>query len=169
MTTLPGRLLALDVGTKTVGVAVSDESRRLATPVETILRRGLATDVPKLAALATREQVRGIVVGLPLSLSGSDDNRSVRLARQVGEALARISGLPLAWQDERFSSVEAERRLVEGGRHRAERKERIDRAAAAVILQDFLDGPEGSSFAQASSGVAAGDVPAADNGVKQGP
>lgn len=139
MPPLPGPLLALDVGTKTIGVAACDPSRRLARPVTTLARKGVRQDVAALERLARQEGATGLVVGLPLDLAGAE-TRSAHLARQVGDALAAATGLPLHWQDERFSSVEAERRLLAQGLSREERKRRIDAAAAAVILQDFLDG-----------------------------
>jgi putative Holliday junction resolvase len=137
--------MALDVGTKTVGVALCDEGRMLARPLLTVARRGVRQDVAVLLEIVRREAVVGIVVGLPLALDGAE-TRMVRLARQVGEALAELSGLPMAWQDERFSSIEAENRLIAAGRRGADRKARIDQAAAAVILQDFLDGPQGKTL-----------------------
>lgn len=118
----------------------------LAVPLCTLARQGVRADVLALGELLRRESAVGVVVGLPLGLDGAD-TRSTRLARQLGEALALASGLPLAWQDERFSTVEAERRLLEVGHDRRARKERIDQVAAAVILQDFMDGPEGHLFA----------------------
>jgi len=142
----PGPLLALDVGTRTVGLAVCDPERLLARPHSTLARAGVRQDVARLSPLCAELGVVGLVVGLPLGLDG-EPTRSTRLARQVGEALAAATGLPLAWQDERFSSVEAERRLLEQGLSREARKARIDRAAAAVILQDFLDSSASAAFA----------------------
>jgi putative Holliday junction resolvase len=144
--TTPGPLLALDVGTTTIGVATCDPGRMLARPVQTLARRGVRQDVARLLPIVAEIGAVGLVVGLPLGLDGAE-TRSVRLARQVGDALAAASGLPLAYHDERFSSVEAERRLIEQGRSRQRRRELIDQAAAAVILQDFLDSSESAGFA----------------------
>lgn len=132
------RAIGLDVGTKTIGVALSDEDGRLASPLRTLARKGVKTDVDALAEIVSRQQVGSIVVGLPLELEGGE-RRSARLARQVGDALAERTGLPARYVDERFSSVEAERRLLEAGASRARRKEVIDQAAACIVLQAWLD------------------------------
>ncbi len=133
-----GRVIGLDVGTKTIGVAVSDPLRMFAQPVETVGRKGLKTDLPKLQALVVRHEVDAIVVGLPLELDGSE-SRSARLARQVGDGLGELTGLPVHYVDERFSSVEAERALVQQDVSRKRRKQIIDQAAAVLILQGYLD------------------------------
>ena len=133
-----GRVIGLDVGTKTIGVAVSDPLRMFAQPVETVSRKGLKTDLPKLEALIKRHEVQAIVVGLPLELDGSE-SRSARLARQVGEGLGTRTGLEVYYVDERFSSVEAERALVQQDVSRKRRKAVIDQAAAVLILQGYLD------------------------------
>ena len=141
----PGTLIALDVGTKTIGLAVCDPLRILARPLSTLARKGVRQDVARLLPILEAHEVVGLVVGLPLGLDGAE-NRSTRLARQVGDALAQASGLPLAYHDERFSSVEAERRLLAQDMSRRKRKQRIDQAAATVILQDFMDSSESSGF-----------------------
>ncbi len=147
-----GPLLALDVGTRTIGLAASDPTRMLASPLLTISRTGLRGDVEKLLPIVREQQIVGLVVGLPLALDGSM-TRSVRLARQVGEALAAATSLPVAYHDERYSSVEAARLLLEQGLGRRKRRERIDQAAAAVILQDFLDSGESAGFALEKPGA----------------
>jgi putative Holliday junction resolvase len=136
-----GRALGLDVGTKTIGIACSDAVGLLASPVRTLARRSVAVDVEALAALVAERGVDRLVVGLPYELDGSE-GRSARLARQIGEALAARTGLPLVWIDERFSSVDATRQLVAAGVSRARRKAVIDQQAAVVILQSWLDHPE---------------------------
>jgi putative Holliday junction resolvase len=141
-----GRLLALDVGTKRIGVAVCDSLRMMASPLTTVKRQSVRVDSAAIGAIAVNEAVVGVVVGLPLGLDGGD-TRSTRLARQVGEAVRGVTGLPLAYHDERFSSVEAERRLLEQDLSRKARKARIDQSAAAVILQDFIDSSESEGFA----------------------
>ncbi len=147
----PGPLIALDVGTKTIGVAVCDPMRLIARPHSTLSRKGVRKDVAKLLPLAQELMAVGIVVGLPIGLDGQE-TRSSRLARQVGDALAEASGLPLAYHDERFSSVQAERMLLEQDLSRKKRKQRIDQSAAAVILQDFVDSQESSGFARKKIG-----------------
>lgn len=141
----PGSLLALDVGTRTIGLATCDPLRLLCHPLHTVRRRGVARDVRAILPVVAEHAPVGLVVGLPLNLAG-EENRSTRLARQVGEALAEATGLPVAWQDERFTSVEAERRLQDAGLGGRERRRRIDAAAATVILQDFLASGQGAAF-----------------------
>lgn len=133
------RLLALDVGSKTIGLAVSDPTGRMAFPLRTLARRSVAKDADELARLCTVEKITGLVCGLPLGLDGQE-GRTAHLARQVAEALVTRTALPLHWVDERFSTVEAERRLREAGAPAARRKELIDQYAAVVILEDWLRG-----------------------------
>ena len=130
--------MGLDVGTQTIGVAVSDGIGLLAHPMTTVARQGVRKDCEALAALVAERGVSMLIVGMPYELDGSEA-RSARLARQIGDTLAERTGLPLRYVDERFTSVEAERRLIEAGRSRAKRKVTIDQAAAAVILQSWLD------------------------------
>ena len=133
-----GRVMALDVGTKTIGIAVSDELRMFAQPHSTLARKGVAQDVQRLVRVVAEKAVEHVVVGMPYELDGSE-SRPARLARQIGEAMRETTGLPVTYIDERFSSVEAERMLVGLDVSRARRKQVIDQAAAAVILQSFLD------------------------------
>ncbi len=136
-----GRVVGLDVGTKTIGVALSDPTRMLASPVHTVARQGVRRDIEALLALLDGKGVDAAVVGLPLELDGTED-RSARLARQVGTALAEVTDWPVAYVDERFSSVDAERQLIAAGMSRQRRKEVIDQQAAVLILQSWLDHPE---------------------------
>ena len=136
-----GRVVGLDVGTKTIGVALSDPTRMLASPVHTVARQGVRRDIEALLALLDGKGVDAAVVGLPLELDGTED-RSARLARQVGTALAAVTDWPVAYVDERFSSVDAERQLIAAGMSRQRRKEVIDQQAAVLILQSWLDHPE---------------------------
>lgn len=138
------RALGLDVGTQTIGLALSDESGMLASPLLTVARRGVRADVARVAQLADERSVALFVVGLPYELDGSE-GRSARLARQIGDALAEATGRPVRYVDERFTSVEAERRLVAAGVSRARRRDTIDQAAAALILQSWLDHGEAVS------------------------
>jgi putative Holliday junction resolvase len=130
--------VALDVGTKTIGLARAAVGTRLAHPQHTLSRRGLKRDIPALCDIfASWGTVETAVVGMPYELDGSE-GRSARLARQVGEALEQ-RGFTVAYQDERFSTVEASRRLHEGGMDSRRQKGVIDQAAAAVILEDWLE------------------------------
>ena len=133
-----GRALGLDVGTKTIGVAVSDELGIAAQPVCTLGRKGVRKDVERLVALVDELKVEHLVVGLPLDLDG-EEQRSARLARQVGEALGEALGIQPVYIDERYSSVEAEAALVRSGVSRKKRKGVIDQVAAILILQSWLD------------------------------
>lgn len=131
----PGAILALDVGSAKIGIAVSDPSRRIASPVRLYLRQSVVRDAAALAAIARERAATAIVVGLPPA-----GTRPERLARQVGEALAAASGLPTHYQDERFTSIEARRRLDEAGGPRAA----VDEMAAVIILEDWMRAnPEG--------------------------
>ncbi|HMV67031.1 MAG TPA: Holliday junction resolvase RuvX [Myxococcota bacterium] len=130
--------IGLDVGTKTIGVAVSDALGLLAHPVCTVSRQGVRKDCDALARIVAERGVGVIIVGLPLELDGREE-RSARLARQVGDALGDRTGLAVCYVDERYSSVDAERRLIAAGVSRARRKEIIDQAAAVGILQGWLD------------------------------
>ncbi len=135
----PATYIALDVGTRTIGVARALADARVPAPWFTLSRKGVRRDVDALLARVDGAEVAAWIVGLPLENDGTEQ-RMARLARQVGEALADRTGLPVHYVDERYSSVEAQRRLVEAGIRRGRSKGRLDEAAAAVILQRWLDG-----------------------------
>jgi putative Holliday junction resolvase len=130
-------ILALDVGTKTIGIARAGAGANLATPHSTLTRAGVKKDVARLAQLCAALDVTVVVVGLPYELDGGE-GRSARLARQVGDALGAETGLQVHYQDERFSTVEASRRLQAAGHSARDQRAIIDQAAAAVILEDWL-------------------------------
>jgi len=130
-------ILALDVGTRTIGIARSEIGSALASPHSTLSRKGVKQDVARLEQLCVALHCVEVVIGLPLELDGGE-GRSARLARQVGEAMAEATGLPVHYQDERFSTVEAARRLREAGHSAKAQRAIIDQAAAAVILEDWL-------------------------------
>lgn len=132
-----GRVIALDVGTKTIGVAVTDPLRMFGQPVVTLTRAGLKQDVPALVRLCADYDPDCVVVGLPFELDGSE-GRSARLARQIGDALAEATNMTIHYQDERYTSVQAERSLIAMDVSRAKRKRIIDQAAAVVILESWL-------------------------------
>lgn len=131
-----GRLLALDIGTKTIGTALCDAGWHFASPAELIRRIKFTRDKEHLAALVARQQVAGLVIGLPLNLDGSASPRS-----QSARAFAReVEDLgPVLLWDERWSTVAAERALIAQDISRAKRAERIDNHAAAHILQAAID------------------------------
>jgi putative Holliday junction resolvase len=135
---LGGRLMGLDVGTKTIGLALSDTRRVIATPLETIRRTRLREDLAALFAASDRHEVGGLVVGLPLRLDGRDGPRT-QSVRQFAKNLLAARDLPLAFWDERLSTLAVERGMIEADLSRRRRAEIIDRAAAAYILQGCLD------------------------------
>ena len=132
-----GRLLGLDVGTKTIGVALCDAQWTIATAATLIRRSKFAKDLEALRALAGAQQVRGIVIGLPLNLDGSDSPRT-QSVRAFARNLAAL-GLPILLWDERWSTVAVERTMIEADMSRAKRAEKIDAHAAAHILQAAID------------------------------
>lgn len=133
------RVLGLDLGSRRIGVAVSDRSGAVANPLTVIQRTGSRRrDHEQITALAAVEEVELVVVGLPRSLSGAD-GPAARGARDEAEALASVCAVPVECWDERFSTVTAERALRSGGVRGRARREVIDKVAAAVILQSWLD------------------------------
>jgi putative pre-16S rRNA nuclease len=131
------RVLGIDPGERRIGIAISDPGGKIAVPVSVYQRNGNAA-VNELSALARREEAELIVVGLAISLDGHRGPQAER-AERFGLALERTSGIPVVFWDERFSTYEAGRLLIEAGTSRRHRKHNIDAAAAAVILQDYLD------------------------------
>lgn len=132
------RLLALDVGDRRIGVAVSDPTGLLATPVEVYTRRAKADDLTYLGKLASEYEVQGIVVGLPVNMNGTEGPQAAKV-REFAEALAARGQDVVLW-DERLSTVEAERRMAESGRRKRRGTiMRSDAEAAAVILETYLD------------------------------
>ena len=137
---LPPRraIAALDLGEKTVGVAVSDTLRSVATPLETIRRRKFTLDAARLLDIAEARDIAGLVLGLPLNMDGSEGPRC-QSTRAFARNLSRLSDLPIGFWDERLSTVAAERALLEADTSRKRRGEVIDHVAAGVILQGVLD------------------------------
>jgi len=132
------RLLGLDVGTKTIGLALSDVTRSIATPYETIRRTKFTADAKTLAAIVAKEGVGGLVIGLPLNLDGSEGPRA-QSTRAFARNLAGHVEVPMAFWDERLSTAAVERHLIEADASRKRRAQVIDRMAAAYILQGALD------------------------------
>ena len=130
-------MLGLDVGSKTIGVAVSDELRLCAHGVRTLSRQGTRGDVGQITTLCRTYETQSVVVGLPYDCEGNEGKRAQRV-RVLGDALAG-AGLSVAYQDESFSTVEAEEHLLAADVSRARRKQVIDKLAAVVILQAWLD------------------------------
>jgi putative pre-16S rRNA nuclease len=135
----PGeRLLGLDVGTKTIGMALSDTTRLVATPFDTIRRTRFRDDVQRLLSEIDRHSVGGVVVGLPISLDGREGPRAQGV-RQFAKNLLAHRDLPLAFWDERLSTAAVEREMIAADLTRKRRAEIIDKVAAAYILQGLLD------------------------------
>jgi putative Holliday junction resolvase len=132
------RILGLDIGTKRIGVAVSDELGYTAQGVETIARRNPGADLDRIAVLADEYGVQEIVVGIPFNMDGSAGPQAV-MVREMAEAIGRRCGAPIREWDERLSTVAAERTLIEADMSRAKRRKVIDKLAAVIILQGFLD------------------------------
>ena len=130
--------MGVDVGTARIGIALSDELGITARPFETVPRTGARATVDAIRRIATENGVERIVVGLPLSMAGSEQPSSTD-ARQIAEAIGAGTGLPVVTWDERLTTAAAERSLIEGGVRRERRREIIDQVAAALMLQGYLD------------------------------
>jgi putative Holliday junction resolvase len=135
---VPVRIMGLDMGSKTIGVALSDESGLIAHGLETIHRKNLEKDLTAIANLAERFNVASIVVGLPINMTGTLGPEAQRILQFVEEMRRGLSIHVTTW-DERLSTVQAERVLLEAGLSRKKRKKVIDKTAATVILQSYLD------------------------------
>jgi len=132
------RVMGLDVGTKTIGLALSDTRLVIASPLETIRRRRFREDTAALFALVERHDVGGLVIGLPLSLGGGDSPRT-QSVRQFARNLLALRDMPVALWDERLSTAAVTREMIAHDMTRKRRAEIVDRVAAAYILQGFLD------------------------------
>jgi putative Holliday junction resolvase len=133
-----GALIGLDLGTKTIGVAVSDPDRKLAAGVTTIARTNFTADARRLLALAAERAAVGLVLGLPLNMDGSEGPRA-QSTRAFARNLAKLTELPIALWDERLSTAAVERELIAADVSRSKRAAVIDKIAAAFILQGALD------------------------------
>jgi putative Holliday junction resolvase len=133
-----GRLLGLDVGTKTIGTALCDAQWTIATPAQLVVRAKFARDAAVLKALAEEQRVTGIVIGLPLNLDGTDSPRT-QSVRAFARNLEAPLGLPILLWDERWSTQAVTRTLLDADASRARRAELVDKMAAAYILQGAID------------------------------
>ncbi|MCT4577665.1 Holliday junction resolvase RuvX [Donghicola sp.] len=131
-------LAGLDFGDKTIGVAVSDTFRGVATPLETIRRKKFGVDADALLAILTKRNISGIVLGLPRNMDGTEGPRCQK-TRAFARNLTKLTDLPITFWDERLSTVAAERALLEADTSRRRRAEVIDHVAASYILQGALD------------------------------
>lgn len=132
------RLMGLDLGSKTIGLALTDVTLTVASPLETIRRTKFSADVARLLALAAEHQVGGFVVGLPVNMDGTE-GPAAQSARAFARNLEKLSPLPLAFWDERMSTAAVTRTLIEADTSRARRAEVVDKMAAAYILQGALE------------------------------
>ncbi len=133
-----GRLLGMDVGTKTIGLALCDAGWSIASPAHTVSRGKFSKDKIALAAFMEQQQVKGVVIGLPLNLDGSESPRS-QASRAFARNIADL-GLPILLWDERWSTQAVTRTLLEADASRARRGELVDKLAASYILQGAIDG-----------------------------
>lgn len=133
-----GSLFGLDLGSKTIGVAVCDPDRRLATGVETIARKTFTADARRILELAQERRIAGFVLGLPLNMDGSEGPRA-QSTRSFARNFAKLTELPIALWDERLSTAAVERDLIAADASRARRAAVIDQHAAAFILQGAID------------------------------
>jgi putative Holliday junction resolvase len=131
-------ILGLDLGDKTIGVAVSDLTRSVATPIEVIRREKFTLDAQRLLAIVKNRNAAGLILGFPLNMDGSEGPR-VQSTRAFARNLEKLTDLPITFWDERLSTVAAERALLEADTSRKRRKEVIDQVAAGYILQGALD------------------------------
>jgi putative Holliday junction resolvase len=132
------RLLGLDLGTKTIGLALSDVSRTIATPLQTIIRKKFTQDAEALLAIVAKHDVGGLVLGLPVSMDGTEGPRC-QSSRSFAANLLKMREIPIVFWDERWSTAAVTRTLLEADASRARRAELVDKLAAAYILQGALD------------------------------
>ena len=132
------RLIGIDLGTKTIGLALSDVTRTIASPLETLKRTKFAPDAARLLALADEHEIAGLVLGLPANLDGTEGPRA-QATRAWARNMNAISPLPILLWDERLTTAAAERMLIEADASRKRRGELIDKLAATLILQGALD------------------------------
>ena len=133
-----GRIMGLDVGTKTIGVAMSDELGLTAQGIKTIYRKSIDADMAELAQLIDDYQGEEIMIGLPLNMNGTP-GPSVEMARALGEEIASRHDMKITYRDERCSTMAATRILLDGDLSRKKRKKVIDKMAAVFVLQGYLD------------------------------
>lgn len=136
-----GRLLGLDYGTKRIGIAISTFEQNIASPLENYTRQSEQQDQNVLLKIIKEYQCKGLVVGLPVHMSG-DEGQKAKEARQFGNWISQFAQIPIRFWDERYSSATAEEFLVNLNMSRNKRKAYLDKLAAQVILQSFLDSPD---------------------------
>ena len=132
------KIVALDIGTVRIGVATSDIMEIIASAYTVYRRKNTSADVKYIADLINGLQAGQVVIGLPLKMDGSE-GQSVEMAKLFGEELSKLIDVPIVYQDERLSTVTAQKILIESGMRREKRKDKVDSLAATIILQSYLD------------------------------
>lgn len=132
------KIIALDVGTVRIGIATSDIMEIIASAYESYRRKNINDDVKHIAQLVTDLGAGLVVIGLPLKMDGTE-GQSVEMAKAFGEELEKVIKVPICYQDERLSTVTAQKILIEAGMRREKRKDKVDSLAATIILQTYLD------------------------------
>lgn len=140
-----GRLAGIDYGTVRIGVAITDFEQRIASPLVNYTRRGEKADEEFFKKLAKDEQIETFVVGLPVHLNGLESQKSIE-ARKFGAWLSSITGVPVVYFDERFTSAEAENYLLGAELTKKQRKARLDKLAAQILLASYLEAGKPPSF-----------------------
>jgi len=133
-----GRLAGIDYGTVRIGIAITDPEQRIASPMTNYTRRGEKADAEYFRKLVAEERIAGIVIGLPVHLDGRESEKSGE-ARKFGQWLGQATGLPIVFFDERFTSVEAEQALMGAEMTKKQRKARLDKLAAQILLTAYLE------------------------------
>lgn len=132
-----GRIIGFDIGNKRIGIALSDPFNQMALPLETYYRKNFEKDLAYLSNLAKEKDAHTIVCGLPLNFDGSRSEQTA-LTESFVDALRKVTDIPVVFQDERFTTMEARRVLIEADMRREKRKDVIDKIAASYILEDYL-------------------------------
>ena len=132
------KIVALDIGTVRIGVAASDIMEIIASAYTVYRRKDFKSDIKAIADIINNLQAGQVVIGLPLKMDGSE-GQSVEMARNFGEELSNLVSVPIVYQDERLSTVTAQKILIESGMRREKRKDKVDSLAATIILQTYLD------------------------------
>lgn len=141
---MSGRLAGIDFGTVRIGISVTDVEQRIASPLANYTRRGMAADADYFRRLTKDERITGFVVGLPVHLDGRESQKSLE-ARQFGQWLQETTGIGVTFFDERFTSVEAEQLLSAAELTKKQRKARLDKLAAQILLTAYLEAGKPSS------------------------
>jgi putative holliday junction resolvase len=140
-----GRLAAVDYGTVRIGIAVTDPDQQFASPLENYTRRGELADTKFFQELARTERIVTFVVGLPVHLSGSESAKSLE-AMKFGQWLTQITGIPVVYFDERYTSADAERMLIDSQLSKKKRKARLDKLAAQILLAAYIEAGKPASY-----------------------